>query len=573
MENQKYQVNKIAIDASTICQLRCPECSNTKGIIKNGIIGSGFLSFSNFKKIIDENPSINEIELSNWGEIFLNPELILIIKSAFEKQIKLTAGNGVNFNTVSDEMLEALVKYQFGYINISIDGACQETYGQYRIRGNYNNVIENIKKLNYYKKKYDSKLPMLSWQFIIFGHNEHEIPRVKELCKELNMVFNPKLNHSDFSPVIDKEFVRKESGLGVADRTEYKVQNNRHYKRPCCQLWVSPRISWDGKLFGCDVNKWKALGNVFEDGLHDCLVNQLVTKTKAVLMGKGKVEEKIPCFYCPTFKQIEEYPITEDEAEAYANYVPPAEKIFLPKTKIQFYNERNFYQKHKSQIINNLSSVFESDKFVDSVYCRKFEERLAKYLNCKYTILTNSCTESIFLALKAAGIKHGDEVILPAMSYIATLMPLLNCGATPIFADINEDDLMLNFESVKKLGSNKTKAIIFVQLFGICYKQIVELQQFAKQYDLILIEDAAQGLAANFNGTKAGNFGDISCIKLSILSNKDVKIVYKNVNQGEMVSTFANISKAKNLLGFSPKIDFSCGIKKFYQWFIKYNND
>lgn len=326
-ESQKYHINQIAIDASTICQLRCPECSTSKGIIKNGIIGSDFLRFDNFKKLIDENPSIKEIELSNWGEIFLNPELILIVKYAFEKHIKLTAGNGVNFNTVCDQMIEALVKYRFGYLNISIDGACQKTYCQYRINGNLAKVIDNIKQMNYYKQIYNSKLPLLSWQFIIFGHNEHEIPRVKELCKELNMVFNPKLNHSDFSPVKDKEFVRKESGLGVADRNEYKEKHKKHYKRPCCQLWVSPQVSWDGELLGCCVNKWKTFGNVFEDGLRDCLTNQLVTKTKTVLMGKEKVKEKMPCFYCPTYNQIKEIPITDKKIKLYSEFIHPAERI------------------------------------------------------------------------------------------------------------------------------------------------------------------------------------------------------------------------------------------------------
>ena len=67
-------IQKISIDASTFCQLKCPECSTSKGIIKNGIVGSGILSFDNFKKIVDCNPNIREIELSNWGEIFLNPE-------------------------------------------------------------------------------------------------------------------------------------------------------------------------------------------------------------------------------------------------------------------------------------------------------------------------------------------------------------------------------------------------------------------------------------------------------------------------------------------------------------------
>jgi MoaA/NifB/PqqE/SkfB family radical SAM enzyme len=326
INSQNNKVNKISLDASTICQLRCPACSTAKGIIKNGIIGSGFLSFDNFKKIIEDNPCIREIELSNWGEIFLNPELLQIVRYGFERDIKLTAGNGVNFNTVSEEMIEALVKYQFGYINMSIDGACQDTYSQYRIRGNYETVIENIKKLNSFKRKYNSKLPMLSWQFIIFGHNEHEIPRVKELCKELNMAFNPKLNYSDFSPVKNKEWVRLESGLGVADRNEYKAMHHIPYKRCCCQLWVSPHISWDGKLLGCSVNKWISTGNVFEQGLNSCLNSMLYEKQKLVLKGFSLADKEIPCFYCPTYNQIKEYPISDEEIVSYSKFIHPAER-------------------------------------------------------------------------------------------------------------------------------------------------------------------------------------------------------------------------------------------------------
>ena len=67
------ELNHISIDASTKCQLKCPVCSTSKGIIRNGIVGSGVLSFDNFKRTVDCNSNIIEIELSNWGEIFLNP--------------------------------------------------------------------------------------------------------------------------------------------------------------------------------------------------------------------------------------------------------------------------------------------------------------------------------------------------------------------------------------------------------------------------------------------------------------------------------------------------------------------
>lgn len=314
------QLNKISIDASTKCQLKCPECPTSRGIMKNGIIGSGFLSLNNFKNIVDHNPCIIEIELSNWGEIFLNPEIELIIKYSFLKGIKLTAGNGTNFNKVDESTLESLVKYKFGYLNISIDGATEVTYSKYRIGGNFEQVISNIRRLNYYKSKYKSQYPKLSWQFIIFGHNEHEIPKIKELCHELNMVFNPKLNYSAFSPVVNKEFVRKESGLGVATREEYKEKYKKLYKRPCYQFWYSPQINWDGKLLGCCVNKWISLGNVFENGLSNCLNGNLYKRTFSVLEGKDLISDDLPCFHCATFMQVQEIPISDQELREFASY-------------------------------------------------------------------------------------------------------------------------------------------------------------------------------------------------------------------------------------------------------------
>lgn len=320
------RLNKISIDASTHCQLKCPVCSTSKGIIKNGIVGSGHLSFDNFKKIVDSNSYINEIELSNWGEIFLNPNLVQIIKYAYESNIKLTAGNGVNFNSVGSNTLEALVVYKFGYLNISIDGASQGTYAQYRIGGNFNKVISNIRELNKFKEKHNSVYPKLSWQFILFGHNEHEIPIVKKLSKELNMEFNPKLNHSDFSPIKNSEYVKVESGLSVSSREEYKEKFNKSYKRPCCQLWYSPQINWDGKLLGCCVNKWGALGNVFKDGLTTCLQSIQFNELKRVLKGELGVNEGMPCFFCPTFQQIKEQPITDKEILEYSKFIHPAER-------------------------------------------------------------------------------------------------------------------------------------------------------------------------------------------------------------------------------------------------------
>ncbi len=101
---------------------------------------------ADFRKLVDDNPSITRIELSNYGEIFLNPELLEIMAYAHDRGVELSADNGVNLNNVRDDVLEGLVKYGFRSMNCSIDGASAETYAKYRVRGRFEKVLDNIKK-------------------------------------------------------------------------------------------------------------------------------------------------------------------------------------------------------------------------------------------------------------------------------------------------------------------------------------------------------------------------------------------------------------------------------------------
>jgi MoaA/NifB/PqqE/SkfB family radical SAM enzyme len=206
--------SRIRLEASTHCQLKCPTCETATGELYQHV-ALGFLRFDSFKRLIDENPQVREIELSNFGEIFLNPHLPKIIEYAFKKNVLLSATNGANLNTVRDTTLEALVKFKFSHIRCSIDGASQETYEQYRVRGNFDQVMENIDKINAYKKQYKSEFPLLTWQFVVFGHNEHEIGKARQMACDRGMKFETKLNWDEtWSPVRDKDMVRKEMGLG-----------------------------------------------------------------------------------------------------------------------------------------------------------------------------------------------------------------------------------------------------------------------------------------------------------------------------------------------------------------------
>jgi MoaA/NifB/PqqE/SkfB family radical SAM enzyme len=296
----------IRLEASTFCQLKCPSCPTAQGETQKQL-GSGFLKFENFKELVDRNPGIIHIELSNWGEIFLNPELTEIMKYAYDKGVILTASNGVNLNTVKPQVLENLVKYRFRHLDCSIDGASQATYQQYRVGGNFDRVIENIKIINHYKKTYRSDFPLLLWQFVAFGHNEHEIQTARELAKQLDMEFYLKLSwDEEVSPIQNKELVRQQTSSGVASRSEYAESYGTGYIRKdiCQQLVTSPQINWDGRILGCCFNHWGDFGNIFDtDGEQS--YREKVSYAQEMIMGKAEPRDDIPCTTCKHYKTMQ----------------------------------------------------------------------------------------------------------------------------------------------------------------------------------------------------------------------------------------------------------------------------
>ena len=161
------------------------------------------------------------------------------------------------------------MKYRFGAITCSIDGASNETYKIYRKGGDFEAVMANIRKINEFKAKYRSALPKLRWQFIAFGHNEHEIPGPGKWRADSDMEFYVKLAWDDFSPVKNKDLVRALSGDGVADREEHQEKYGKIYlaEKICSQLWTQPQINPDGRVLGCCVNYWGDYGNAFEEDL------------------------------------------------------------------------------------------------------------------------------------------------------------------------------------------------------------------------------------------------------------------------------------------------------------------
>ncbi len=201
-------------------------------------------------------------------------------------------------------MAEILVKYKFKHLTISIDGATPETYAIYRRGGDYNKVIENIKKIQKYKKIYNSEYPELEWQFIVFGHNEHEIELAKDNAKKLNMEILFKHNMvQDYSPTKNKDMILAQTGL--YDNEDFRVTVLAYINTYMCHdIFDEPQINFDGILVGCCASpSWYGV-NVFKEGLMKALNSRMFVEAKHMItdLTYTPASVNIPCSSCGVYE-------------------------------------------------------------------------------------------------------------------------------------------------------------------------------------------------------------------------------------------------------------------------------
>lgn len=142
-----------------------------------------------------------------------------------------------------------------------------------------------------------------------------------------------------------------------------------------------------------------------------------------------------------------------------------------------------------------------------NTYNERFERSFADYLGVNFAVSLPSCTSAIHLSLLALGIGPGDEVIVPDITWIASSAPITYVGATPVFADIDKKTWCLSADSLIECITPKTKAVIPVDLYGNTL-DMDNVLEITKRYNIRVIEDAAEAIGSEYNGQKAGSFGD-----------------------------------------------------------------
>ncbi len=242
----------VSIEPTTACNLRCPECpSGLRAFTRP----TGNLKEDFFKNTIDEiSKELIYLIFYFQGEPYINPNFLDMVNYAHQKRIyTITSTNG---HFMNDENAKKTIESGLDRLIISVDGATQEVYENYRIGGKLENVLKGAENIIKWKKKLQSKTPHVIFQFLVVRPNEHQIPEIYRLAKDIGIdevklktaqVYDYK-NGNPLIPTIEKYARYQKQNDGT-----YEVKNE--LLNHCWKLWHSCVVTWDGVLVPCCFDK------------------------------------------------------------------------------------------------------------------------------------------------------------------------------------------------------------------------------------------------------------------------------------------------------------------------------
>jgi radical SAM protein with 4Fe4S-binding SPASM domain len=246
----------LTLESGNSCNLRCPLCATT---FRESSLPKGKLTLENATKIIDRFPALLVLNLSLWGEPFLNKQIFNIIKYARSKKIEVIIQSNFSLSHFDEQMAQSIIDSDLNVLWLSIDGASQETYEMYRRRGDYRLVIKNLELLRRLQMDQRKKYPLVTWKMVVNKFNEHEVNVAKDAAERMGVeflaveIYTPEHLKREWKPGVNI------NGFGVRTHTD------RH--DDCYQLWQVMTVNFNGDVFPC-CGEWSpqdALGNVLRE--------------------------------------------------------------------------------------------------------------------------------------------------------------------------------------------------------------------------------------------------------------------------------------------------------------------
>jgi radical SAM protein with 4Fe4S-binding SPASM domain len=287
---------KFFIDPINVCNLRCPLCATGRGVLARP---RGLVALADLKRVVDEiAPYAYQIELYNWGEPLLHPDIFEMIQYASQRRI--TVGLSSNLNRLDADMARRLVESGLTQLVVSIDGAIQESYAAYRRGGQLDKVLENLELLLETRRSLERRTPFVMWRMLVGKHNEHEIEAVGRMAHEMGVdSFSTSVLYVDTE---DKDQVAQwlptDPAYSPYDHKGEKLENTWH----CHDLWESMVINWDGGVAPCCWlhDSQFDFGNVSDQTVREIWNNQSYVSARRVIGKKRMRPGEVPtiCHRC-----------------------------------------------------------------------------------------------------------------------------------------------------------------------------------------------------------------------------------------------------------------------------------
>jgi|SRR5690554_627313 len=223
-----------------------------------------------------------------------------------------------------------------------------------------------------------------------------------------------------------------------------------------------------------------------------------------------------------------------------------------------YLDDPNVGEREKKYLLQAVESNYLSTA---GPFVPEFEKQFARYLQAGYCVATQSGTAALHMALYELGIKAGDEVIVPALTFIATVNPVCYVGATPVFVDVDSATWNMDPGKIEEVITPRTRAIIPVHLYGNpCNME--EILKIADKYGLFVIEDATESLGALYRGRMTGTIGHIGCFSFNgnkiITTGGGGMIAVNNKERAEHIKFLVNQARDKTVQGyFHSEIGFN----------------
>ncbi len=299
------------VDTMNVCNLRCPLCPTGTGMKGRR---KGRMEPRVFERVLQElGPYARQLWLYNWGEPLLNPDIFDFVHRAARRGIRTKLSS--NMNLFNKEMAEQMVRSGLGDLIISLDGVHPQTYETYRVGGDFEQVKANVRLLSETKEALRSDRPRTILQFIVFKHNEHEVPAIKELATELGVddveVFGGDIGGEGHTPYTGRAETREMAEKWLSRNPEHRGYwdyfSEDGYLNPshCWFLWRAAIVNWDGSVSPC-CNVYREsddFGNIMEQPFRQIWNNTQFRSARALFAsGNGAQGTRTVCSTCKYFR-------------------------------------------------------------------------------------------------------------------------------------------------------------------------------------------------------------------------------------------------------------------------------